>query len=377
MKDKKSPFDVWIRIKPFARITVNDFSVISPKKGGRGIEKSPSRSQFKTRSKSPINGTVMSKIKQEQSELDRTDYKGILIQQDQIIIDPEDQSNNTKLTRSKNQVITFPSIINESQSNEDIFEIRLAPLLSDLLQGKSFTMMTYGISGSGKSHTIFGNAQTGEHGGLLNCCNELFRQKELLKAERDIRLHISFMEIYNEKVYDLLSNEVKNLTIVESPYNNGVIVPELETKEVASFAELKCLVARALIKRIVSPNLNNMNSSRSHVVVEISLTMTDTKDGRRQSSKVKFVDLAGSEKVYLEEKDLMQEGANINKSLLSLTNCINILSDDRKRNTAFIPYRNSKLTRILKDSLGNCPSTRWRRPCLLHRLSLPERHLLR
>lgn len=375
MKDKKSPFDVWIRIKPFSRITVSDFTLMSPKKGARTIEKSPSRSQFKTRSKSPINGTVMSKIRQEQSELDRTDYKGLLVQHDQIIIDPDDQSNNSKLTRSKNQVITFPSIINESQTNEDIFEIRLSPLLSELFQGKSFTMMTYGISGSGKSHTIFGNTGTGEFGGLLNCCNEIFRQKELLRGDRDIKLNISFMEIYNEKVFDLLSNEVKNLAIVESPYNNGVIVPELEVKEVLDFAELKALVSRALVKRIVSPNLNNMNSSRSHVVVEVSLSQTDLKDGKKYASKVRFVDLAGSEKVYLEEKDLMQEGSNINKSLLSLTNCINILSDDRKRNTAFIPYRNSKLTRILKDSLGTYCLTRWRCSCLLHRLFVPKWHL--
>ena len=109
-------------------------------------------------------------------------------------------------------------------------------------------------------------------------------------------------------------------------------------------------------KRVVSSNMNNLQSSRSHLIVDIILENIDLEEpGQNFSSKLRFVDLAGSEKALLESKYTLREGSNINKSLLSLTNCINILSDNsqkQQKNGKFIPYRNSKLTRLLKDSLG-------------------------
>ena len=115
-------------------------------------------------------------------------------------------------------------------------------------------------------------------------------------------------------------------------------------------------------RRVVGTNLNNHYSSRSHVIIEIRVEKrVKTPSGFKEViSKIRFVDLAGSEKVNLETPEVIQEGANINKSLLALTNCINILSSRRNSasknlkstSTTYIPYRNSKLTRLLKDSLG-------------------------
>ena len=97
-------------------------------------------------------------------------------------------------------------------------------------------------------------------------------------------------------------------------------------------------------------------SSRSHLIVEIVLENVNPEDESQNfTSKLRFVDLAGSEKALMDSKSKLREGRNINKSLLSLTNCINILSENSQKspkNASFIPYRNSKLTRILKDSLG-------------------------
>lgn len=108
-------------------------------------------------------------------------------------------------------------------------------------------------------------------------------------------------------------------------------------------------------KRIVAANLNNLMSSRSHLIVEIEVRNQDPDNPEEDfTSKLRFVDLAGSEKALLDSKSTLREGSNINRSLLSLTNCITILSENsqRSKNAKFVPYRNSKLTRILKDSLG-------------------------
>ena len=222
-----------------------------------------------------------------------------------------------------------------------------------MLNGSSFTLLTYGISGSGKSHTIFGsqNEVNNEKGLLFFFMQELLEKQKKLFKDQDSKITItnSFIEIYNEQVRDLLADDPnKKLSIIESPHSNGVLVPDLLSKPVSSLQDLNDNLSLALSRRVVCPNLNNMFSSRSHMIVEIIVT----DNLNRRVSKVRFVDLAGSEKVSLEAKDIIQEGANINKSLLSLTNCINILSDSRRREDAFIPYRNSKLTRLLKDSLG-------------------------
>lgn len=120
-------------------------------------------------------------------------------------------------------------------------------------------------------------------------------------------------------------------------------------------SDLKILMKKIEEKRIVAANLNNLMSSRSHLIVEIEVRNQDPDNPEEDfTSKLRFVDLAGSEKALLDSKSTLREGSNINRSLLSLTNCITILSENsqRSKNAKFVPYRNSKLTRILKDSLG-------------------------
>lgn len=161
------------------------------------------------------------------------------------------------------------------------------------------------------------------------------------------------MEIYNETVIDLLNEKSNTLMIIEDA-NKGVIVPDLTETIVSNSFELVSLILTGNNRRTMAATGQNQFSSRSHAILQLVIEQRNkVRDTREEylTSKFLIVDLAGSERGGLEKGIRTQEGANINKSLLSLGNCINILSDKSKKG-AFVPYRDSKLTRLLKDSLG-------------------------
>ena len=211
---------------------------------------------------------------------------------------------NLKNPRKK-KPIKFPSIFNDKTSNQQIFDKILASKISNCFNGTSFTLLTYGISGSGKTFTIFGNDSNPQkfckekksQGIIFYTIDRIFDTKETIelgldqieddlfeteqigkeKEEFNIDITASFIEIYNENVYDLLAwDKEKNtkesyspqsqferkLTIIESPFTNGVIVPDLKTIKVDDPQKLKELVTAVQNRRIVSPNLNNNYSSR-------------------------------------------------------------------------------------------------------------------
>ena len=387
MKEKDSQFDVWLRIKPFEKLNLDSHSCSSQTRlRSTQSERNPFQLQ-RSRSKSPatFNTNYLSKLKVEKADLSKQDYRGFHAKEDTIHIDAtcSSQASPSKSPNSKRpQTVRFPNIIHDHVKNKEIFDKIISQKVEACLQGKSFTMLTYGISGAGKSHTVFGSSSVHpEDGALLNAVKYLFERKEHLTGQTQILLEASFIEIYNEKAFDLFSIDLRSLAVLDSPFSDGVILPELEIKEVTDYSTFRDLIVKAQDRRIVCPNLNNLTSSRSHVIVELTLTVAEAGDLRK--SRLRFVDLAGSEKVvsgqqvYVDEKDLTHEGSNINKSLLSLTNCINILSDEKKRAAGFVPYRNSKLTRILKDSLSRLTSPSWRPACPHDRLSLAKRSFSR
>jgi kinesin family protein 18/19 len=154
-------------------------------------------------------------------------------------------------------------------------------------------------------------------------------------------------------VIDLLTERSNPLMIIEDA-NKGVIVPDLTEVVVSNCYELVSLILTGNSRRTMAPTGQNQFSSRSHAILQFTVEQRNkVRDTREEylTSKFLIVDLAGSERGGLEKGIRTQEGANINKSLLSLGNCINILSDKSKKG-AFVPYRDSKLTRLLKDSLG-------------------------
>ena len=174
------------------------------------------------------------------------------------------------------------------------------------------------------------------------------------------KIKVSYLEIYNEQVIDLLSDRVNSedkgeaLMIVEDP-NKGIIVPDITEFAVNDSEQILNLIVVANSRRTMGATGLNQFSSRSHAILQINVEVRNKSTDSSTNAKLLLVDLAGSERGF--EKGIRrEEGANINKSLLALGNCINILSD-RSKKGSFVPYRDSKLTRLLKDSLGGNIST--------------------
>lgn len=179
---------------------------------------------------------------------------------------------------------------------------------------------------------------------------ELFAQMDQLEGERRFDIGISYLEVYNEQVMNLLTKSGP-LKLREDA--SGVIVGGLVLKQIFNANELINLLILGNKNRTQHPTDANEESSRSHAIFQVHIRMTDKKTSVRKTVKLSMIDLAGSERAQSTKcKGLrFKEGANINKSLLALGNCINKLADGSKH----IPYRDSNLTRILKDSLGgNC-----------------------
>ncbi|XP_021946834.2 kinesin-like protein KIF18A [Folsomia candida] len=256
---------------------------------------------------------------------------------------------------NKNLIFGFDYVYGQDSTNEEIFEISLKGLINKVLEGFNCTVFAYGATGSGKTYTMLGSAEA--PGITVLMAEELFRRLSDMESDEfthDIK--VSYLEVYNETIKDLF-NPQKELSIREDG-KRGLRIPQLTVHQPEGPQELLRLLRNGNGNRSQHATDFNAESSRSHAVFEISVLMhqhspTDRFKKRTATSRLFMVDLAGSEKGSVNIVDGMRqrEGANINKSLLALSNCINALADGKTH----IPYRNSKLTRLLKDSLsGNC-----------------------
>ena len=252
----------------------------------------------------------------------------------------------------------FNKIFTEQEKNKDVFEQAIKPTINNVINGYNSTTLAYGVTGTGKTHTIFGDLalSNGEDGVAIKACEYLFNKLNKEYFSDDYEIKVSYIEIYNENVIDLLNNENENISlmIIEDP-NKGVYVHNVKEFIINNTNELKKLICQGNKRRTMAPTNQNKFSSRSHAILQLSLKRKTYNEKNNNFdiyySKFLIVDLAGSERGGLEKGKRREEGANINKSLFTLGSCINILSDKNK-NGKFIPYRDSKLTRLLKDSLG-------------------------
>lgn len=303
--------------------------------------------------------------------------KGFLLAEDNLlfVLDPDSLDYNGR----KEKTFVFDNIFTEKNCNFDIFDSVIKSMIENVIKGYNATALAYGVTGTGKTHTMFGNVlQTyqeencddeikfdqiyqdnpqpyTEKGVCVYALDYLFELINLNSETKSFTVKISYLEIYNEQVIDLLTmNEKPSPLMIVEDSLKGVVVPDLSEFIVNNSRELLKLILQGNSKRTMASTNQNQFSSRSHAILQIVIEqknkLRDTKE-EFLISKFLIVDLAGSERGGLEKGLRTQEGANINKSLLSLGNCINILSDKSKKG-AFVPYRDSKLTRLLKDSLG-------------------------
>lgn len=253
-------------------------------------------------------------------------------------------------------------------SQDSVFECLGQDILDNAFKGYNACILAYGQTGSGKSYTMMGS-RTGSQSGIIpRLCDTLFaRIGEVSPAEHETKVEVSYMEIYNEKVYDLLdlTSPCKAGLKVREHNVLGPYVDGLSQLAVISYQEIEDLMIEGNKSRTVaSTNMNN-ESSRSHAVFTVILTFTlrDPLSGvtGEKVSRISLVDLAGSERAVKTGAvgERLKEGSNINKSLTTLGLVISKLSDQAsgKAKDKFVPYRDSALTWLLKDNLGGNSKT--------------------
>ncbi|KOS20129.1 Kinesin-like protein unc-104 [Escovopsis weberi] len=246
------------------------------------------------------------------------------------------------------------------QSN--LFDDLGKPLLDNAFQGYNNCIFAYGQTGSGKSYSMMGYGK--DVGIIPNICQEMFRRIDAVQADNTSKctVEVSYLEIYNERVRDLLNPSTKgNLKVREHP-STGPYVEDLAKLVVTSFQEIENLMDEGNKARTVAATNMNETSSRSHAVFTLMLTQkkydADTKMEMEKVAKISLVDLAGSERATSTGAtgQRLKEGAEINRSLSTLGRVIASLADlstgKKKKGGSQVPYRDSVLTWLLKDSLG-------------------------
>ncbi|CAN0922410.1 Kinesin-like protein KIN-4A [Linum grandiflorum] len=274
---------------------------------------------------------------------------------------------------------TFDHVYGSTASpSSAMFEECVSPLVDGLFQGYNATVLAYGQTGSGKTYTMGTGFKDGYQAGIIpQVMSVLFGKIETLKHQTEFQLHVSFIEILKEEVRDLLDSANGKVNVPGKPpiqireSSNGVITLAGSTEvSVSSFKEMAGYLEQGSMSRATgSTNMNNQ-SSRSHAIFTITLeqihklnpvcpgdgtTPNDSMNDEYLCAKLHLVDLAGSERAKRTGSDGLRfkEGIHINKGLLALGNVISALGDEKKRKEGLhVPYRDSKLTRLLQDSLG-------------------------
>lgn len=254
---------------------------------------------------------------------------------------------------------------------EKVFKDLGSVVLKAAFEGYNACIFAYGQTGSGKSYTMMGNP--GDQGLIPRICEGLFtRIAGMVNSdEASFRTEVSYLEIYNERVRDLLrrkSTKTYNLRVREHP-KDGPYVEDLSKHLVQNYTDVEELMEAGNINRTTASTGMNDTSSRSHAIFTINFTQAkfDAEMPSETVSKIHLVDLAGSERADATGATgvRLKEGGNINKSLVTLGNVISALADlsqdggngNLKKRQVFVPYRDSVLTWLLKDSLGGNSKT--------------------
>jgi kinesin family member 2/24 len=250
----------------------------------------------------------------------------------------------------ENQNFRFDYAFDEDATNEVVYKFTAQPLIQTIFDGGMATCFAYGQTGSGKTHTMGGNF-TGKNqdcstGIYALAARDIFKltQKPKYKKE-NFSVRASFFEIYSGKVFDLL-NKKKKLRILENG-DAEVVVCDLQEREVKSVEDVLHLIQVGNAVRTSGQTAANQHSSRSHAVFQIVLRL---KSAGQLHGKFSFIDLAGNERgvdTMSTNRQTRLEGAEINKSLLALKECIRALA----RRGAHLPFRASKLTQV-----SHCPA---------------------
>eukprot|EP01041_Mallomonas_annulata_P004526 gene4526-8986_t len=283
----------------------------------------------------------------------------------------------------------FDTVFDENTSQNEVYVKTTEAYIPSLLNGYNLTVFAYGATGGGKTHTMMGNFRydmatgNGDAGIIPNALVDVFQhitQRRLTQQQQgqhqnndnEWMVTVSYLEVYNEQIHDLLEHSGRSLLIREDQEKGKILVVGLTESIVESAEEVLDLLHLGNQNRKTESTMANSVSSRSHAVLQLTLKHSQRNYTGREcitETKLSLIDLAGSERASATNNrgTRLQEGASINKSLLALANCINSLSENslisssstslsstlNKRNN--VKYRDSKLTHLLKCSLeGKC-----------------------
>lgn len=265
----------------------------------------------------------------------------------------------------------FDKVFGPKSRQQDVFNHAVVPLVNEVLDGYNCTVFAYGQTGTGKTYTMEGEGAKTQNGELPSDAGVIPRAVkrifDILEAQSaEYSMKVSFLELYNEELTDLLAPEEskfsddkskKPMALMEDG-KGGVFVRGLEEEVVSSAGEIYKILERGIAKRRTAETLLNKQSSRSHSIFSITIHIKEcTPEGEEmiKCGKLNLVDLAGSENISRSgaRDGRAREAGEINKSLLTLGRVINTLVE----HSGHIPYRDSKLTRLLRDSLGGKTKT--------------------
>ncbi|KAF5391249.1 hypothetical protein D9757_001869 [Collybiopsis confluens] len=247
---------------------------------------------------------------------------------------------------------TFDRVFAMGTQQQEVFDYGVKDIVKDVLDGYNGTVFAYGQTGSGKTFTMMGADIDSEDlkGIIPRITEQIFQSIVESDAHLEYLVKVSYMEIYLEKIRDLLAPQNDNLQVHEEK-SKGVYVKNLSDYYVSSAREVYEIMRTGGAARVVSSTNMNAESSRSHSIFLITIQQRNTETGAAKTGNLYLVDLAGSEKVGKTgaSGQTLEEAKKINKSLSALGMVINALTDPKVK---YIPYRDSKLTRILQESLG-------------------------
>ncbi|PFH54337.1 hypothetical protein AMATHDRAFT_53266 [Amanita thiersii Skay4041] len=247
---------------------------------------------------------------------------------------------------------TFDRVFPMGTKQQEVFDYGVKDIVKDVLDGYNGTVFAYGQTGSGKTFTMMGaDIDSEELKGIIpRITEQIFQSIVESDPHLEYLVKVSYMEIYLERIRDLLAPQNDNLQVHEEK-SKGVYVKNLSDYYVSTAREVYEIMRTGGAARVVSSTNMNAESSRSHSIFLITIQQRNTDTGAQKTGNLYLVDLAGSEKVGKTgaSGQTLEEAKKINKSLSALGMVINALTDGKAKH---IPYRDSKLTRILQESLG-------------------------
>ncbi|KAM5151818.1 kinesin-like protein KIF19 [Mantella aurantiaca] len=268
-----------------------------------------------------------------------------------LLKDPSGGSEDfLRAKRSRDRTFAFDAVFDQDATQEHVYESTTKNLVDGIIKGYNATVFAYGPTGTGKTYTMLG--MDCESGIYIQTLNDLFKAIKDNKESIEYSVSLSYLEIYNETIRDLL-NPSRVLDLRDDSKGN-IQTPGITEFFPSSAEEALALVQRGNKHRTQEPTAANKTSSRSHAILQVLVKKSGrfSNQDEAQMGKLLLIDLAGSERASQTQNrgKRMKEGAHINRSLLALGNCITALSE--RGSHAHVNYRDSKLTRLLKDALS-------------------------